>query len=100
MKKFGTDIILTIINDKVLTKNLEIAYDLAKYMTGRKEILKHELHQVLSECSPHLLKQHPKLKDINVDEVNEENWEEWYRSVVEVYGAELPVRPIWGTSQG
>lgn len=94
MKKFGTDIILSIINDKVLTNNLEVAYDVAKYMTGRKEILKHEIHRVLQECAPHLLKQHPELKDIDVSEVNEENWEEWYRSIVEVCGAELPVRPI------
>lgn len=94
MKKFGIDIILTIINDKVLTKNLEEAQSVARYMTGRKEILKHELHQVLRECAPYLLQQHPQLGEINVDEVNEENWDEWHASVARDYGAELPVRPI------
>lgn len=94
MKKFGIDIILTIINDKVLTKNLENVYNIARYMTGRKEILQDELHQVLRRCAPYLLEQHPKLKEINVDEVSEENWDEWFNSVTREYGAELPVRPI------
>lgn len=89
---FDLGTILTVITCKVLTK-IENVYKFLKYMTG-EDIYTHQLLRVMDECTPVILRKYPQLSDVDVCDVNTDNWKSFLDGQIKKFGNEFEIEPI------
>ncbi|MFS0557410.1 hypothetical protein [Brevibacillus sp. 179-C9.3 HS] len=77
----------------LLQDMMEGIYDILNHLTG-ETLFTHQIPRAMKVCSPYLLQQHPKLLVVDVNKVNEENWEQWINEQVKTFGEYLPVDPL------
>lgn len=93
-KKYHLGDILSITTGRLVSlRHIDGVYDILNFMTN-DNLFTHQLGRASQECKPELLKQHPKLKDIDTSKCNSETWEDWLQEQIEKFGEELSVKPI------
>lgn len=97
VKEYGLDDILTITTSILLSsRHMDGVYDILGYMTG-EELFTHQLPRAARECAPELLRQHPRLAAVKLDEdasLSKEDVEKFVAEQVKLFGEKLPVRPL------
>ncbi len=83
------------ISPEQLGINLGHLGDLASLITPSVNLWWSRIFGYVDEiCKPEILKQHPKLGNLDVSSVSVANLEKWFSKIVEELGAYLPIRPI------
>lgn len=91
-KMFSLGQVLSVIHDRLLC-DMNDLYTILNFMSG-ESLYTHQLPRVMREATPVLLRQHPKLSEIDANAVNHDNWRDWLRQQEELYGSELSVLPM------
>lgn len=91
-KEFDLGTVLTITTGLLLTK-IENVYKILDWMTG-ESLFTHQLPRVGRECEPEILSQFPELKNIDVSNVNKENWKEFLENQKLLFGNSFYVKKI------
>lgn len=95
-KKFHLGDILTVITGKFLCPDgFSRLYELLDYLTGDK-LLTHQLITASKFCKPQLLKQFPELADVDVGNVNKDNYLQVMEELVKKYGEWFEVSKVKG----
>jgi len=89
-KKFDLGTILTVTTGKLLTPDIDNLYKILDYMTG-EELFTHELPEYSRMCKPYILERYPNLANVDVSEVNKDNYKEFLDKQVSIYGEYLEV---------
>jgi len=93
-KKFHLGDVLSITTGKLVSPRLiDGIYDILNFMTN-DNLYTHQLPRVCKECAPEILRQHPKLKDVDASGCNSETWKVWMQEQIEKYGEELSIKPM------
>jgi hypothetical protein len=79
----------------VAPRGIEAMYDLLNFMTG-DSLFTHQLPRASRECAPDLLRQHPKLAEVEVPAAfrDEAHALSWLAEQVAVFGERLDVSPL------
>lgn len=79
----------------VAPRGMEAMYDLLSFMTG-DSLFTHQLPRACDECAPDLLRQHPKLAEVEVPAkfADEAHALAWLAEQVAVFGERLDVAPL------
>lgn len=79
----------------VAPRGMEAMYDLLDYMTG-DSLFTHQLPRAARECAPELLRQYPKLAEVEVpaEFTGEAHALAWLAEQVAVFGEHLDVDPL------
>lgn len=97
--------ILSITTDRLVSpRHVDGIYDILNFLTG-DNLFTHQLPRAVRECKPHLLRQHPQLKDVAIESIEAlpEEWTReqreaavnaWLSGAVKRFGETLPVEPI------
>ncbi len=94
MRGFHIGDILTVVTGRSLSPRSTVGvYDILNFLTGN-DMATHDLDSVLKECQPHLILQHPQLKEVDTQELGSGNWRQWLSDQARRYGLILPVKPI------
>ena len=94
MREFHISDILSITTGRLVsTRHVEGVYEILNYMTG-DNLFTHQLPRASRVCAPHLLRQHPQLKDVYGGGVTKDNWKEWLKEMTARFGETLSVEPL------
>ena len=93
-KDFDISDILSITTERLVsTRHVEGVYDILNFMTG-ENLMTHALPRASRICAPALLKQHPKLRKVDVKGVNPKTWKTWLAVQRKKFGDTLPVKTL------
>lgn len=96
-KEYGLDDILTITTSILLSsRHMDGVYDILGYMTG-ETLFTHQLPRAAEQCAPELLRQHPQLAAVKIDEdanLGKEGAEKFVAEQVKIFGEKLSVKPF------
>ena len=86
--------LLSVTHGKLLSPNgIGGCYEILNHMTG-DTLFTHQLPRAAEAAKPALLRQHPRLAEIDASDVTPENWRDWLAVVVAAYGETLFVEPL------
>lgn len=93
-RSFHIGDVLSITTGRLLSlRHMEGVYDILNFMTG-DNLFTHQLPRASDECRPYLLRQHPELKDVYVDDICRANVERRIAEIAAKHGTMLSVSPI------
>jgi len=92
MKKFSLGQILSITTGKLMC-DIGKVYEILNYLTN-DNLFTHQLPRASKECQPWLLHRLSWLKEIDLSNVNRENWEEILSELELKYGKQFELEPI------
>jgi hypothetical protein len=93
-KAFPLGTVLSITTGCLLAPNgIEGVYGILNWMT-QDSLYTHQLPRVGKECMPWILKQHPKLVDVDASGVNGENWRAWLTDQILRFGETLEIEQL------
>lgn len=75
----------------VSPRYMDGVYDLVRYLTDSEPQLD-RLADTMAVCKRYLLELHPQFEDLNVDEVEFENWRNWLQAQQATHGEWIEVR--------
>jgi len=91
-KTFKLEVVLSAIDGKLLCTMDEV-YEILNFLTG-DELFTHQLPRAGRVCRIPVFKQHPFLKEINVDDITPENWADKLAVIKAKYPNEIELEPI------
>ena len=91
-KIFELGAILSITTGRLLT-SMDNIYEILNFMT-QDNLFTHQLPRATRECAPWILRQHPQLKKIDASDVTTDNWQEYLKKQIDLYGIGLEIEPI------
>jgi len=68
-------------------------YEILNFLTG-DNLFTHQLLRAEESCKPHILQQHPGLKEVDTSGVTEENWEAFLLEQKQRLGDIVPLVPL------
>lgn len=77
----------------VLLCDIGKVYEVLNFLTG-DNLFTHQLPRAGRECMPHVFKQHPFIKTIDVSDINSENWKEKLAEIKRQHPNELTLIAI------
>ena len=80
----------------ILTRDIAGIYDILNFMTN-DNLFTHQLPRAAEECKPWLLRQHPQLADVVIDDIatgDVPGWTAWLGKQVARFGESFAVEPI------
>lgn len=93
-KDFELGDVLSITTEKLVSRrHVDGVYAILNWMTN-DNLYTHQLPRAGKECKPWLLRQHPELRTVDADGVNETNWLDWLAKQEAAFGATLAVARI------
>lgn len=92
---FDLGTLLSVTTGTLFTK-IGNVYEILNYMTG-DTLFTHQLPRVMHEMTPVILEQYPQLKDVDVSNVDETNWNGFLHEQISRFGNEFPIVPcgLW-----
>jgi hypothetical protein len=91
-REFTTAAVLSAVMGRLLCEITKV-YEVLTFLTGRG-VYTHELGVAGELCYPEVLRQHPRLAEIDVSEVTPDNWREKLVQFELVLGQTLSLTPI------
>lgn len=86
--------VLTVTTGKLLApRGMESVYDILNFMTG-DDLYTHQLPRARKECASYLLRQHPQLAGVDVDDVTPDNFAAKLEAFAAEYGETVLVVPL------
>jgi len=92
IKKFSLGQILSITHEKLMC-SMGGVYEILNFMT-QDNLYTHQLPRASRECKPWILRQHSRLMEISLEDVNKDNWRDTLNVLEEEYGASLEIEAI------
>lgn len=89
-KEFPTASVLSVTTGRLLVRDIGKFYEILNFIT-QDNLFTHQLVRASKFAAPLLIIQHPELKDISEDEINETNWEEWLAEKIKLFGDTLTI---------
>ncbi len=94
IKRYHLGDILSVTHGRLVSpRHIDGVYDILNYLTG-DNLFTHQLPRASEVCKPHLLKQHPQLKEVSSDDVTTDNWEAWLDKQIVKHGETLEIAPL------
>lgn len=93
-KQFHLGDVLSITTGILMSpRKMDGVYDILNFMT-QDNLFTHQLPRASKECVPFILEQHPQLKDIVIEGVNEENFNQRLEDLCDQYGETILVNTL------
>lgn len=94
MKEFDLGTVLSITHDRLLApKGIDGVYEILNYMTN-SELWTHQLPNAARKCAPVIFGQHPWLRDVSVDGIVHDNWQERMAALKAAHGDTVALEPL------
>lgn len=92
MKKFPLEVVVSALHGVLLCK-IDQVYEVLNFLTG-DNLFTHQLPRAGKVCRIPVFKQHPFLKDIDVLNINRDNWAQKLADLKVKYPNEIELQPI------
>lgn len=77
----------------ILLCDIGRVYGVLNFLTG-ESLFTHELPRAGQECQEPVYRQHPFLKEIDLDDINGDNWKERLAAIKQKYPNEIELTPV------
>lgn len=91
-RTFKLEVVLSALDGKLLCSMGEV-YEVLNFLTG-DNLFTHQLPRAGRVCRVKVFQQHPFLKEIDVSDINPDNWKEKLDDIKAAYPNEIELSPI------
>lgn len=91
-KTFNIEVVLSAVTGKLLCSIGEV-YEILNFLTG-DNLFTHQLPRAGRVCRIPVFKEHPFLKDIDVSDINTDNWKEKLEAIKAKHPHEIELSPV------